>query len=124
MALTTLITAALLGQSAFSLAVDNPGAQRQPDVAYEELAAGRAEEAVRKLEAAGAAKSNDPATLINLGTAYAGVGRIDKAIVAYRAAADGERYELELADGSWMDSREAARTALGQLLARNAQASR
>lgn len=124
MALTTLVVAALLGQSAFSLAVETPGAERQPDVAYEDLAAGRSEAAVNKLEAAGASRSGDPATLINLGTAYAAVGRTDQAIAAYRAAADGDRYQLELADGSWVDSRVAARTALSRLLARNAQASR
>ena len=124
MALAALMTAALLGQSAFSLAVETPGADRQPDVAYEELAAGRSEAAIRKLEAGGAAKSSDPAALINLAAAYAAVGRTDQAIAAYRAAASGDRYQLELADGSWVDSSEAARAALSKLLARNAQAAR
>lgn len=125
MSLTTLMTAVLLGQSAFSLAVETPGAEAAPDVAYQELAAGHSQAALTKLEASGAARSSDPATLINLGAAYAAVGRTDKAIAAYRAAAESrERYDLELADGSWMDSRLAARTALHRLLASHAQASR
>ncbi|MCT2400262.1 hypothetical protein [Novosphingobium mangrovi (ex Huang et al. 2023)] len=125
MSLTALMTAALLGQSAFSLGIETPGAEKVPDVAYEELATGRADAALRKLEASDAAKSQDPATLINLGTAYAGAGQADKAIASYRAAiASSDRYDLELADGTWMDSRVAARTALKRLLGTIAQASR
>ncbi|SFF87581.1 hypothetical protein SAMN05518801_102375 [Novosphingobium sp. CF614] len=125
MSLTVLITAALLGQSAFSLAAEPPGTAKAPDVAYEELAAGRSDAALRKLEASGAAQSNDPAALINLGAAYAAAGKTDKAIAAYRAAISSrDRYDLQLANGTWMDSRLAARTALKSLLAANAQASR
>ncbi|MCJ2185573.1 tetratricopeptide repeat protein [Novosphingobium beihaiensis] len=125
MSLTALMTAALLGQSAFSLAVEAPAASKVQDVAYEELASGRSDAALRKLEASSAVRAGDPAALINLGAAYAAAGRTDKAIVSYRAAmASSDRYELELADGSWMDSRLAARTALNRLLSANAQASR
>lgn len=119
------MTAALLGQSAFSLAVDTPGAEKGPDVAYEELAAGRSDVALRKLQASGAEQSRDPAVLINLGSAYSASGQADKAIASYRAAiASSDRYDLELADGTWMDSRLAARKALKNVLTRYAQASR
>ena len=125
MSLTALMTAALMGQSAFSLAVESPAAERLPDVAYSELASGQADAAVRKLEANEAEHSGDPATLINLGAAYAAVGRTDRAIATYRAAiASNERYDLQLADGSWMDSRRAARIALKNVLSANAQAMR
>ncbi|HUD30726.1 MAG TPA: hypothetical protein VMQ93_17810 [Novosphingobium sp.] len=124
MSLSVLVTAALLGQSAFALAVDKT-APDTTDVAYQELAAGQSQEAVRKLEAGGAAQSNDPAALINLGAAYARAGMADKALAAYRAAvASPERYDLELADGSWVDSRVAARMALRSMLATNTVASR
>jgi tetratricopeptide (TPR) repeat protein len=94
------------------------------DVAYTELTSGNADAAVRKLEN-GAGAESDPAVLINLGTAYAKQGATDKALAAFRAAvASRDRYDLELADGSWMDSREAARVALGNLQRATAQAAR
>lgn len=83
------------------------------DVAYEELRAGDAAAAVRHLEAT---DGDDPARLINLGSAYARQGRIAEAEGMYRAAiASEQRYRLELADGTWADSREAARLALARL---------
>lgn len=125
MSLSAIVTAALLGQSAFSLAVETPTAPRAPDVAYEELASGRTDAALRKLEASGAAHSGDPAALINLGAAYAGAGMTDKAIASYRAAiVSQDRYDLQLADGSWMDSRLAARTALRSLKSASTLAAR
>ena len=124
MSLTALAVAVLLTQSPASLAVAEPTHDRV-DVAYDELSAGKAQDALRKLEAAGAPKSDDPATLINLGAAYAANGQNEKALASYRAAINtSERYDLQLADGTWADSRFAARRALGQLLRANAQASR
>ncbi|MEJ2407862.1 MAG: hypothetical protein P8Y58_02560 [Novosphingobium sp.] len=125
MSSTILMIAALMGQSAFSHAVDVPAASKTRDVAYEELASGRAEAALHKLEASDAVRERDPAALINLGAAYVAAGRTGDAIVTYRAAiASPDRYDLELGDGSWMDSRLVARTALSRLLSAAAQASR
>lgn len=94
------------------------------DVAYGELSAGNAEAAVQKLEQ-NADRGSDPAVLINLGTAYARQGATNKALVAFRAAAASpERYDLELADGSWRDSRDVARMALANLQRSTAQAAR
>lgn len=125
MPVNALIAAALLGQSAFSLAVEVPSAAKAQDVAYAELASGRSAAALSKLEASEAVRAGDPAALINLGSAYAAAGRTGEAIAAYRAViASHDRYDLELADGSWMDSRLAARTALTRLLSTTAQASR
>jgi Tfp pilus assembly protein PilF len=119
------LTAVILAAAAATQPVPAPAASAgMADVAYTELAAGDAEAAVRKLEEA-ASSDSDPAMLINLGTAYARQGATDKAIAAFRAAAASpERYDLELADGSWMDSREAARVALSNLQRATAQASR
>jgi len=86
------------------------------EVAYESLREGRAEEAVRALEVRLAEDPNDPAVLINLGTAYVRTGNLDRAATAFRAAMDSETsYRLELADGSWVDSRHAARMGLESL---------
>ncbi|WP_285020121.1 hypothetical protein [Novosphingobium sp. fls2-241-R2A-195] len=124
MSLTALAAAVLMGQSAFSLVVERPASQAH-DVAYAELASGRTQQAITKLEADGGARSDDPATLINLGAAYARTGMSGKALSAFRAAVSTPvRYDLELADGTWVDSRFAARRALSGLLAANRIASR
>lgn len=124
MSLSAIVTAVLLGQSSFALATDKT-ALDVTDVAYQELAAGQPQAAVSKLEAGGAAQSNDPAALINLGAAYAKAGMADKALAAYRAAvASSDRYDLQLADGSWADSRAAARDALKRMQSSRTVASR
>lgn len=124
MSVSLLVASVLMGQSAFSLTLEvHP--PEEIDVAYAELAAGMNEEAMRKLERSAAVDSDDPAVLINLGAAYARQGMAQRALASYRAAIESpERYELELADGSWMDSRWAARTAMRSLLTANAQAMR
>lgn len=124
MSFTALAATLLLAQAAVTAAPATPLNDRI-DVAYSELSTGNADAAVRKLEAKGAAKSEDPATLINLGAAYAASGQTEKALASYRAAvASGDRYDLQLADGSWVDSRAAARLALNNLLRTTAHASR
>lgn len=124
MSLSAIVTAVLLGQSSFALATDKIGLD-VTDVAYHELAAGQPQAAISKLEAGGAAQSSDPAALINLGAAYAKAGMIDKALAAYRAAvASPDRYDLELADGTWVDSRIAARDALKRIQSSRTVASR
>jgi tetratricopeptide (TPR) repeat protein len=86
------------------------------DVAYEDIAAGRTEQAIRALETRLEADPEDPALLINLGAAYARSGDSARAAKAFQAAIDSDtRYDLELADGTWSDSRQAARRALAAL---------
>jgi Flp pilus assembly protein TadD len=83
------------------------------DVAYQELASGRAEQAIARIRANPEIESDDPAALINLGTAHARLGRMDEARDFFMAAvASTNRYDLQLADGRWVDSRRAARMAL------------
>ena len=84
-------------------------------VAYEELQAGRNAAAVDKLTHS-AIDAQDPSRLINLGTAYARLGQTADAATAYEAAITSPiRYDVELASGTYMDSRWAARTALANL---------
>lgn len=95
---------------------ETPSSTQQIDVAFDALAEGRTAEAVTRLQQSGGAEAGDPAVLINLGTAYARQGRIAEARAMFEAAAkSGDRYDLELADGSWVDSRKAAKMALANL---------
>ena len=87
----------------------------QVDVAYKELSAGDNQAAIRHLESAGTVDRDDPARLINLGTAYARDGRPSDAEAMFRAALKSEQRWLELADGRWLDSHAAARLALTRL---------
>ena len=88
----------------------------QREVAYEELIGGDAERALAALEAQLLQDPEDPALLINLAAAYAQLGREERAAAAYQAAIDSQtRYELELADGRWLDSRRVARMGLSEL---------
>jgi hypothetical protein len=113
-----------MGQSALSLTFEVRPLD-EVDVAYEELAAGKNEEAVTKLLTNGTARSGDPAALINLGAAYARQGMTQQAVASFKAAVDSpERYDLELADGTWMDSRWAARKAMQGVLRTTAVAVR
>ena len=85
-------------------------------VAYAELKAGENRAAVDKLTGDNGLDARDPSRLINLGTAYARLGRTAEAAAAYdNAIGSPIRYDLELADGSYVDSRWAARTALANL---------
>lgn len=114
MATTLLLAGLLLAQSAPAVVVEGP--QSQIDVAYAELSEGRPEAAIRKIEANRELEADDPAALINLGTAHARLGRTDKARDYYISAiGSSQRYDLQLADGRWMDSRQAARTAVNLL---------
>lgn len=84
-------------------------------VAYEELKAGQNAMAVDKLTHSSLDR-DDPSRLINLGTAYARLGQTANAQTAYKAAITSDiRYDVELANGTYMDSRWAARTALANL---------
>lgn len=85
-------------------------------VAFAELKAGDNRAAVAKLTGETTLDARDPSRLINLGTAYARLGRTADAAAAYDAAISSPiRYDLELASGDYMDSRWAARTALANL---------
>lgn len=98
---------------AMVLAAGSPVAGDSVDVAYDALMEGRHDAAIAQLE--NATDRNDPARLINLAAAYAAEGRMAEARATYERAAFAERYELETADGKWVDSRVLARQALASL---------
>lgn len=115
MSTTLILAGALLAQAAAPLTVTGGDADRV-DVAYEELMAGRNHEAISILERSPLTEERDPSALINLGTAHARLGDKEKAESLYLAAiASRDRYDLQLADGTWMDSRRAARAAVDML---------
>lgn len=87
------------------------------DVGFRELSRGQPAEAIAKIRDNHLAiEVGDPAALINLGSAHARLGQRHKAAGYYKAAIVSEtRYDLQLADGTWKDSRRAARLALTAL---------
>jgi Tfp pilus assembly protein PilF len=88
----------------------------QVDVAYDEMLAGRSETAIAQIESVRGEAAEHPASLINLGIAYARQGDQAKARALFqRAAAASERFQLETSQGSWVDSRALARRALAAL---------
>lgn len=102
-------------QSIFVITAPQPDSDTLP-VAYAELKAGDNRAAVAKLTGDTTLDARDPSRLINLGTAYARLGQTGNAATAYNAAINSPiRYDVELADGHYVDSRWAARTALGNL---------
>jgi Flp pilus assembly protein TadD len=112
MAFAAFIASAVLTQVVAPATPAAPGAE-YVDVAYQELATGKAEQAIARIRANPLIETDDPAALINLGTAHARLGRTTEAREYYQAAmASSNRYDLQLADGRWLDSRYAARLAL------------
>lgn len=86
------------------------------DVAFTDLAAGRNQAAIVRIEANPDLAENDPARLINLGVAHAREGRTSEARAMFRAAMRArDSVQLETATGAWVDSRDLARTALAML---------
>ncbi len=79
------------------------------------LQAGDFARAVSRLKAIDPDALNDPARLINLGNAYAGLGRREDAKQAYRAARYAPDNMLLLADGTEASSRDIAGKALRRL---------
>lgn len=98
------------------LAATPAQAIEEVDVAYEELAAGENQSAIRQITANESLRRDDPARLLNLGVAYAREGDLDRARTYFRAAIfSDDRQMLETGDGVWVDSRILARHALAEL---------
>lgn len=115
MSTTLFLAAALMAQAPVTLTVPAPSVPAT-DVGYHELVAGRPEAAIARIERNGLTRAGDPLALINLGTAYKMLGRKDEAARLYRAAASSDdRFDVELADGRWIDSRRAATIAIARI---------
>ncbi len=114
--IATLLLAAALGTSPATASIDGTAQVQSSGTAYGELAQSQTEATISRILASEKYDSQDPATLINLGAAYAKIGQKDRAMAMYRAAImSPDRYDLQLADGRWMDSRAAARLAAAAL---------
>lgn len=112
----TLLLAGLMFAQAAQPGITVESSPDRFDVGYRELVAQLPADAVERIAANRSLEADDPAALINLGTANARLGNPDAAIDHYRSAiASRQRYDLELADGRWMDSRAAARLAITML---------
>ena len=95
------------------------------DVAYPQLMQGRNDEAIARIRANKALASDDPAAMINLAAAYARKGMNREALACYEAAITSrDRFELQMSDGQWIDSRRAARMGADRLASNTAFAAR
>ncbi|NLR71610.1 hypothetical protein HGI47_12080 [Novosphingobium sp. ERN07] len=117
--MSLFLAAALLTQSAVMvtppLTVPAP-ALPSGDVGFNEILANRPLAAIKRIEASELARKGDPLAMINLGTAYKMVGRKDEAARFYRTALrSDDRYDVQLANGRWIDSRRAAALAMSRL---------
>lgn len=111
MSVAMMLAGVLFAQSTAGFTVPAPSSDL-PDVGYAELMQGRPADAIEHIRASGALEQRDPTAYINLGTAYALLGRKGEARDAYVAAkTSAQRFDVELADGRWIDSRDAARMA-------------
>lgn len=105
-----LMSAALAGSAPVEVSAPRP---ESVDVGYEDLRAGRAEAAIQRIQSNRLVSADDPSALINLGAAHARVGKLEEARAYYIAAiASRDRYDVQLSDGRWMDTRRAARMAI------------
>ena len=112
----TLLLASMMFAQAAQPAITVESFPDRFDVGYRELVAQRPAAAIERIAANRSLESDDPAALINLGTANARLGNPDAALDHYRSAVvSRQRYDLELANGRWMDSRAAARLAIKML---------
>ena len=112
----SLLAAGVMMAAQTSPATPIQGGTEIHEVAYEQIVSGENAEAIKLLEQARAQQPDDPAILINLGAAYMESGNFERAADCYRDAIESDvRYRVELADGSWSDSRNLARRALRNL---------
>ncbi len=117
--MTIMLAAALVMNPAITVESRIPTDQ----VGFEELRQGQNAAAVKVIDARLAREPRDPAALINLAAANVRLGRVDIARASlHQAMQSPERYDLELADGRWLDSRAAARMGLAMLKTRTALA--
>lgn len=111
MLMMTAISALMLAQAGPATMIE--GDNQTTEVAYEAISNGENVDAIAQLDAALQDNPDDPALLINMGSAHAEMGEFEQAADFYRAAMESDvRYRLELADGQWVDSRRAASLAL------------
>ncbi|VWX59196.1 hypothetical protein [Sphingorhabdus sp. 109] len=105
----------LMGSAAVAQPSGEIGYERGA-LGYDALVAGNNELALKQLKASEKDHARDPARLINLGQAYARLGRMGDAARLFMAAKNSSRnYDLVLASGEVVKSRVAAELALQNL---------
>jgi Flp pilus assembly protein TadD len=119
---TSMASGLALGLACFAMTSAAQAEPQQPDrsnLAFASIMNGNLAAAVTALEQQVRAQGDDPAAMINLGHVYAKLGRTKDAEAQYRSAIKcRNHYDLQLADGSVIYSRTAARQALSKLYAR------
>lgn len=113
-----LILAALIGSAANTAhaAPEREIAYPKDSIGYEALMRGDNERAIAEILTSEQVSKHDPAKLLNLGRAYARMGRTDEAAAIFMAAMQNrENVDLVLADGRVINSKDAARKAYASL---------
>ena len=87
-------------------------------IGYEALMQGDNARAVSQIMSSEGVSRNDPARLLNLGRAYARMGRTEDAARVFQTALQSDSVDLVLADGRVMNSKVAARQAVANLQTR------
>ena len=117
----TLFISALIFISASGVAHATPNSSSEigypkGSIGYDALVAGENDRAISQIMTNDRVSRNDPAKLINLGQAYARTGRTAQAEQLFKAAMQSrDDVDLILANGTVMNSKEAARLALAKL---------
>ena len=115
--LTGALVTGLMGVAAHAQPTMNiETAYPKGSIGYEALVKGDNERAVSQILASAQVSRHDPAKLLNLGHAYARLGRMDEASALFTVVMQSrDSVDLVLADGSVMNSKEAARKAYASL---------
>lgn len=115
--LTGALVTGLMGVAAHAQPTTNiETAYPKGSIGYEALVKGDNERAVSQILASAQVSRHDPAKLLNLGHAYARLGRMDEASALFTVVMQSrDSVDLVLADGRVMNSKEAARKAYARL---------
>lgn len=118
-----LVIGALVAGSMVTAAQAEPNmtgeiAYPKESIGYEALMQGDNARAVSQIMSSEGVSRNDPARLLNLGRAYARMGRTEDAARVFQTALQSDSVDLVLADGRVMNSKVAARQAVANLQTR------
>ena len=118
-----LVMGALVAGSMVTAAHAEPNmtgeiAYPKESIGYEALMQGDNARAVSQIMSSEGVSRNDPARLLNLGRAYARMGRTEDAAKVFQTALQSDSVDLVLADGRVMNSKVAARQAVANLQTR------
>ena len=121
--LTGALVTGLMGVAAHAQPTMNiETAYPKGSIGYEALVKGDNARAVSQILTSAQVSRHDPAKLLNLGHAYVRLGRMDEASALFTVVMQSrDSVDLVLADGSVMNSKDAARKAYARLQPRLAK---